>query len=114
MFNLQKEAIYPSNLRITSLAYCFQHSFQNISKKHHKSCQSVKWTIDSECIAKAKNFIKPIMTSEAMAENKCTFSHPHRALRKPTSTTMAFHECQSLNSRLENCTLKVFLVKLVK
>lgn len=45
-----KEAIYQSNLRITNLAYCFQHSFQNISKKHHKNCQRVKWTIDSEYI----------------------------------------------------------------
>lgn len=33
---LKKKAIYHSNLRITSLAYCFQHSFQNISKKHIK------------------------------------------------------------------------------
>lgn len=74
-FHLQKRVIYQVNVRITGLVYCFQQRFQNIYTKHHKNCQSVKWTIDSEWILKAENFIKS-MTSESMARNICTFFHP--------------------------------------
>lgn len=81
-FYLQREVNYPSSLGMIGLPYCFQYSFENISKKHHESHQHVKQIIN-DWLAKAKNFIKSIMTPEAIDRNSCTLFQSLRNLSKP-------------------------------